>query len=202
MKSAWDVHWEKTAASPIERKIEAYKTRIGYRRLIEAVSEIGDGGLGLEVGAGKASMCRLLRQKGWRTVALDSNSAAAEAGKAGVELYLAGDVFALPFKEKSFDLVLSCGLLEHFREEELNQVLKEMTRVGQSVVAWIPTCGPEWQAFWWVRNILGGGVYSEAFQHSEEKLAALFLSAGMHQIRTGRIHFAGLLTYLYVYGST
>lgn len=40
-----------------------------------------------------------------------------------------GDARKMPFKENSFDLVLSMGLIEHFKKEEKLQILREQTRV-------------------------------------------------------------------------
>ena len=43
-----------------------------------------------------------------------------------------GNAFSLPFPDASFDLVFHQGLLEHFRQKEANNLLKENIRVLKS----------------------------------------------------------------------
>ena len=92
------------------------------------------GGSALEIGAGSGRLLiRLARERPYRAVALDYAPYAIRAvrenyrraGLAGHALF--GDARALPFPDASFDLVLSGGLLEHFREPE--PVVREMARV-------------------------------------------------------------------------
>lgn len=40
-----------------------------------------------------------------------------------------GDIYKLPFKEGSFDLVLSVGILEHFLENDQQKMYDELVRV-------------------------------------------------------------------------
>lgn len=142
-KQTWGSYWEGTGRSFLERQIQRYKARIGYRRLLHAVPEIGTSGRVLEVGAGKAWISRLLRASGWPTIAIDLNSDIAMSSSTFVDAYVIGDIFNLPFKKDSFDLVMSYGLLEHFNKTELTKATAEMRRIGRSVVAWLPTCGME-----------------------------------------------------------
>src|SRR3972149_2730794 len=52
--------------------------------------------------------------------------------------FLACDGFKLPFKNQSFECVYSQGLLEHFDLTEATRLLKEMGRVGRTVVFSVP----------------------------------------------------------------
>lgn len=45
----------------------------------------------------------------------------------GTAIY--ADIFHLPFKDNSFEAIMSGGLLEHFNEKEIDNVIKEMKRV-------------------------------------------------------------------------
>ncbi len=91
-------------------------------------------GSAIEIGAGSGRLLiRLGLERPYRLVALDyapysiravrANLAA--AGRAGHALF--GDARALPLPDASFDVVLSGGLLEHFRDPA--PVLAEMARV-------------------------------------------------------------------------
>jgi len=78
------------------------------------------GGRSLEVGCGSARMSAMLAAQGYDTVCLDFSGTALTSarrnydtvGAAGV--LTQGDAYHLPFRDGSFDVVLSAGLLEHF----------------------------------------------------------------------------------------
>lgn len=50
--------------------------------------------------------------------------------------FILGDVRNLPFKNNSFDLIWSAGLLEHF--SSLDNIILEMKRVSKKIIAFIP----------------------------------------------------------------
>jgi ubiquinone/menaquinone biosynthesis C-methylase UbiE len=52
--------------------------------------------------------------------------------------FLACDGFKLPFKNQSFECVYSQGLLEHFDLTEATRLLREMGRVGGTIVFSVP----------------------------------------------------------------
>ena len=63
----------------------------------------------------------------------------------GIEEVVHGDIFALPFDDKSFDGVYNLGVMEHFTVEDIRKVLKELRRVlkpaGKIVLFWPPESG-------------------------------------------------------------
>jgi len=93
------------------------------------------GGRALEVGCGSGHFGALLAQVGFDTVLLDYSPAALECAKNSYvtlggrerKSYVQGDARSLPFSGGSFDVVVSCGVLEHF--EALAPVIQEMARV-------------------------------------------------------------------------
>src|SRR3989344_2806915 len=56
-----------------------------------------------------------------------------------------GDIFGLPFEEKSFDGIYNLGVMEHFKEDEIQRILSEFKRIlrddGKLVIFWPPTFG-------------------------------------------------------------
>jgi len=91
-------------------------------------------GKAIEIGAGSGRLLiRLGRERPYRLFALDYAPYAVRAvrenyRRANAEGYaLFGDARALPFPADSFDVVLSGGLLEHFRDPA--PILAEMARI-------------------------------------------------------------------------
>jgi SAM-dependent methyltransferase len=198
--ASWKEYWKGTEESFLERQIQNYKATWGYHRLLKAVPECTTPGKVLEVGAGKAYLSQILRNKGWRTTAIDLNSDIVKVNSTKVDKYVIGDMLNLPFADKSFDLVISCGLIEHFPRDIVQQIISEKKRVGKRVVAWLPTCGIEWKIVWGIRNSLGGNVYTRSYKFKRETLEEIFISSGLHHVETGVILFGGFLRYIYVYG--
>lgn len=91
----------------------------------------------LELGVGSAqTIARLQRMTSARCVGIEKTSNAYEIGKAyatNCEIIQA-DAFALPFADKSFDVVYSLGLLEHFEPEEQGRILREHARCARNMI--------------------------------------------------------------------
>src|SRR5438067_3231591 len=130
--AAWDRPLrESELYSPERRDIFNFIDETKVRHLRPLLPASGNA---IEIGAGSGRLLiRLGRERPYRLVALDYAPYAAGAVRenyrgAKVEGYsLFGDARALPFPSGSFDVVLSGGLLEHFREPAV--VLVEMARV-------------------------------------------------------------------------
>src|SRR5437764_699208 len=130
--AAWDRPLRDTELyDPARRDVYNFidETKVRYLRPLLPPS-----GSALEVGAGSGRLLiRRGRERPYRLVAVDYAPYAVRAvqenlrrsAQPGVALF--GDALALPFADSSFDVVLSGGLLEHFREPEA--VIGEMTRV-------------------------------------------------------------------------
>ncbi|MDA0986274.1 MAG: class I SAM-dependent methyltransferase [Bacteroidetes bacterium] len=89
----------------------------------------------LEVGAGTGRDSFPLAIAGAKIFQLDYSvqslkimQQVAKSEKIPVKI-LGGDTFKLPFKDETFDIVFHQGLLEHFREKEASELLKENIRV-------------------------------------------------------------------------
>jgi SAM-dependent methyltransferase len=130
--AAWDRPIRDTELyDPARRDVYNFidDTKVRYLRPM-----LPPGGNAVEIGAGSGRLLiRLGQERTYRLVAVDYAPYAVRAvrenlrrsGLRGEALF--GDALALPFADRSFDVVLSGGLLEHFREPGL--VISEMARV-------------------------------------------------------------------------
>jgi SAM-dependent methyltransferase len=130
--AAWDRPVRETELyDPARRDVYNFidETKIRHLRPL-----LPPGGVALEIGAGSGRLLiRLGRERPYRLVALDYAPYAIRAvrenlrraGLPGQAVF--ADALALPLPDASADVVLSGGLLEHFRDPA--PVVREMTRV-------------------------------------------------------------------------
>lgn len=87
----------------------------------------------LEVGCGRGSLSAYFSDAGWDCTLLDLSPAAIELARHAFSVhglnakFDVGNCMALPYQEKSFDLIFSIGLLEHF--DQIESVIQEQVRV-------------------------------------------------------------------------
>jgi SAM-dependent methyltransferase len=142
-----------------------YQNVCGSRRLLEGnimshapfVAELArlvkSGDRVLEVGAGTGVLAWPLAQGGIKVVSLDNDTevlwmAGINCAVLGADIELReGDAFHLPFEADSFELAYSHGLLEHFSDEQIHQLLAEQFRVAPVVMACVPLEGCKGIAF-------------------------------------------------------
>ncbi|PLV56869.1 glycosyltransferase [Thermotoga sp. SG1] len=53
------------------------------------------------------------------------------------------DAFNTVFSEREFDIVFNIGVVEHFQDEDIIKMLKEMARVGRFIVVGVPYSGSQ-----------------------------------------------------------
>lgn len=133
----------------------------------------------LEVGCGSATMSTFFAKAGSEAHALDVSPGALQAAKARLahnattgSLYQ-GDAFRLPFRDGSFDLVMSCGLLEHFTD--MTPVVREMTRVLRPGGVSFQDIVPRKFSLNWVMDIplLGMGYFVNKVRGAPDEAAML-----------------------------
>jgi len=145
----FDQIWKGWAdAFPLEQRIAQHRDdRAGFLRTLQAASRAIPGCRILEVGCGSAIDLCLLSQNVEEAIpiGLDISLEALRAARTfarhidvGVP-FCCGDLFALPFRDESFQLVFSQGVLEHFPDP--GGALREQVRVlatGGTLVASVP----------------------------------------------------------------
>jgi SAM-dependent methyltransferase len=120
---------------------------------------VGAGQTVLDAGCGDGVLSTLMAERGARVTGLDLSApnlaGAARRGGAGSgpAAFVLGDTRALPFRDASLDVVVSCHVLEHLPDPR--PALRELRRVARErVLIAMPTClNP---AAW---SLLGGANY-------------------------------------------
>ena len=82
-----------------------------YIRLVDEIGKYVEKGKILDWGSGTGELSLLLKNRGYDVLAFDILKKSAAYEKIGVEYFKGGD--KLPFQNKAFDAVVSCGVLEH-----------------------------------------------------------------------------------------
>ncbi len=101
----------------------------------------------LEVGVGSGMHTILLSLLNYEITGIDNDEKILELVKrnnqkfGGKANFLQMDAFNLKFPSKSFDLVISGGLLEHYSDGEIGKLLEEQARAGKEVVISLPSIG-------------------------------------------------------------
>lgn len=98
----------------------------------------------LEAGCGSAIFSIYLSQLGFQCAALDNDKEIIKIAERnnrdlkGKVQFIPGDIKQLPFQDHSFDLSFSQGVLEHFSNEDIEQILDEQLRVAKTVLFSVP----------------------------------------------------------------
>lgn len=90
----------------------------------------------LEVGSGSGILVSFFQKRGMFSVGMDRSMMPLNVAKSkfGASNLISGDMFQIPFKTNSFDVVWNEGVLEHFKEPTNLAACKEMCRVSKNLV--------------------------------------------------------------------
>jgi 2-polyprenyl-3-methyl-5-hydroxy-6-metoxy-1,4-benzoquinol methylase len=114
--------------------------RAALAELSNAFRTVGGTATMLDVGTGRgdipASAVALARDMGitLHTIGMDMSQPLMEGVRNGNEQVVRGDALALPFRDKSVDIVLASQILHHFTEDSATALIAEMNRVARSSV--------------------------------------------------------------------
>ena len=123
--------------------------RANYLRKAEVVKNLKpDGGRLLDWGCGYGQMSYLLRNRGFEVVpytieAEEPSPSNSFLREQDLDVVYGEDPVRLPFEDESFDLVLSCGVLEHVEDENgsIAEIRRTLRPGGMFVVMMLPN---EW----------------------------------------------------------
>jgi len=200
----WESYWkkEKKSGMPIHELRKHYASYLIYeilRREINTVSLSNINCKLLEIGAGASRSSLLLSLDGATPFFLDTSISALNISKElatfhNIEAHhIQGDAFTLPFKDDSFDVVWSGGLLEHFYKEEQQQLIKEHIRVtkkgGKAIILVPHRNAPIYNVFRQIAQKLGTWPYDPEepmidtdFESVEGAKLKIYSVGALHQI--------------------
>jgi len=141
--SDWKSYWRDTSNAPIERLVQWYKEKYGYRQFCDFIERVHI----LEVGSGKGIVSKLLKETGHDVTTSDISGAHSPD--------LVFDCRRIPFPDNSFDSVISTGLLEHFNNGDLVEIIREQLRVAKTCVFNVPEKSGWWNILWGFRRFCG-----------------------------------------------
>lgn len=187
-KDYWDRFWTKKIASRKFSELDYFFQKKVYARMHNYFLSMLDDVKGkkiLEAGCGSGYASILLAQEGAEITLSDNSKLALEYSKnlgKRVELnqkvkYVLADVKKLPFNKNTFDIVHNCGVIEHYEDQTILVILREMVRVvgknGQVIVVVPNLLSPEI-----VYRMIKYGKGSERYL-SKRKLKKLMREAGL-----------------------
>lgn len=133
----------------------------------------------LEVGCGRGTISAYFSYAGYDCTLLDISPEAIETAKEIFKKnnlkakFKVGDVNNLPFKDNSFDVVVSIGLLEHF--EDVETPIKEQVRVLDKGGIFLGYVVPKYKDniqkdYEWINEILKGYLREKINVYPKEKI--------------------------------
>jgi ubiquinone/menaquinone biosynthesis C-methylase UbiE len=120
---ALDEHWQKTWG---QRRSEIMNAMLRYIPREMSV---------LEVGCGTGNQLTMLRKMGFTDLTgIDINVFAVNKAKDRGFEASCGTMLELPFPDRSFDLVMTCGVISHMEPDRLPRAISEINRVAREYI--------------------------------------------------------------------
>lgn len=148
MKKEWEKYWGKQKNSFFGRLASFYRKKV-LANAVEYYTEkyFPKSGLFLECGSGSSQSSVKLRKHNRTYIAVDiSGKALKEARKIPqISKVLVADIRKLPYKNESVEGIWNLGVMEHFTEKQIQQILNEFYRVLKknrtAILFWPPVFG-------------------------------------------------------------
>jgi|SRR3989338_2922644 len=196
-KENWSEIWELRTEEKSYKELNNFFQKKVYSSLLRNLTKkrLVKGDV-LEIGCGSGYLSMLFLSNGAHSVALLDRSEKALIYSKNLTKklkirkrikWVQSDCKILPFKDGSFNLVHSTGLLEHFSDEDIFKILKEVNRVlkekGNSIMITPRIFSPE--IIWRILKYRGKGTERLI---SKKKLKDLLIRASFHNVRVERAY--------------
>jgi SAM-dependent methyltransferase len=121
VSTIWEHVWKKRLITS-DYSLKYINFMRGIEKTLQPGSDV------LEAGCGSGQTLSIFSAR-HETVGLDLSPAALLLARGHAHTVIRGDIFQLPFRENSFDLVYNSGVIEHFPEPRNISAVREMARV-------------------------------------------------------------------------
>src|SRR3989338_2697773 len=136
----WDNYWTSKTKN---RLFKIFRTQI-FARAVKYYTDkyFSKEGTFVEAGCGSGQTSIRINKYKRKLIALDISQKALDRAKENKKFdeYILGDITKLPFKDSSIDGLWNLGVMEHFTDEELPDVINEIYRVlkpnGTAIIFW------------------------------------------------------------------
>ncbi len=135
MSSEWDAYWSRPS---LKRRVIELARKYYFCRVVCSMVAKMAGRTILEAGTGSGIYLRYLKAKGFTVYGIDLSIESVKKAKQQCHNIVQGNIFQLPFKDNSIDIIFNQGVMEHFTDEEWNRILKEFSRVSKRLVVIVP----------------------------------------------------------------
>lgn len=180
-KNVWDNIYEDYSSPDV---INEYT----YSKLIKVLHRyIGKNNSILEVGSGSGYTVSYFQNQSRFSVGLDRHDKPLKTAKyvSKAENLVKGDMFNLPFKDSSFDIVWNEGVLEHFKIDKSVEAAKEMARVSKKyVIVDVPNRYTFYTIRKFILKLIGKWQYGYEESYTSKRLRYLMTNAGLNVIGT------------------
>jgi SAM-dependent methyltransferase len=190
-KENWTIFWRNRKRNLWGVIADFLSERIMFKEWARLIAQNSERGMVLEAGSGYAhSSVFLGEMRGDSIFALDISTeallGAIEFGKdhsVTIEA-ICGDLRNMPFRNKTFDLVFSGGVIEHFKEPI--EIVREMRRISKINIAVVPGNGLSWRLAKRIKAMLGEdkGISELHYDYYDFEYASyVFKEAGYNDIK-------------------
>lgn len=163
-----------------------------YSKLIKLLNKyISKNDSILEVGSGSGAMVSYFQNQGHFSVGLDYYINPLKIAKRvfNAKNLVRGNMFNLPFKDSSFDIVWNEGVLEHFKIDKSIEAAKEMARVSKKyVIIDVPNRYTLFVIRKFMLKMIGKWSYGYEESYSPKRLRYLMTKAGLNVIGVQGVH--------------
>jgi SAM-dependent methyltransferase len=157
----------------------------------------------LEMGSGPAHDSLVFAERGASVTALDQSAAGLECakriyGQLGLPVTtLQGDARNTGLPEGGFDIVFNAGVLEHFKDEDLQGVIDEMIRLAKPG-GWVLAFCPNRHYFYYQHHLRRANRHAYEFERAftASEMRARFVARGLDQVKLSGVHVHPAVNYL------
>lgn len=152
---SWKEYWQKEKLNPLGASPSKMDYKI-FNEILNIGAPLKNKDV-VEIGSGTGKISALIAIEGANVTLLDISPIAIENSKIlfnnkGLKgEFIEGDMFNIPLKDNSFDIVWNAGVLEHFKENEQVDALKEMARICKKG-GFVITFNPSNKAFFYKKG--------------------------------------------------